>query len=461
MLLNKISAAYSRLTGFAANENKTIHEGQGSASLLFSMPFLSPVKYLFLDGRKNLSPLPAPYASNELDREKRILWFTDTINDLNGPSVTLKKLGWLAHEKNLKLYLVSSLLEEEITDELPPNFVNLPFLYAFKLPYYDKYTLKIPALIRALRLIKSYNPDEIFISTPGPVGLFALMAANILKIKKVGIYHTDFYLQSKAVVGGDFIPYVLERLMIWFYNSMDEIHVPTREYMDITEARGYERSKMKIFRRGLDCEFFSMKETGKTLLMERFGIRDGVTLLFTGRMSKDKNLDLLLEAYRRLSARRRNINLLLVGDGPYIETIRKTMRGYDRVVLTGKLEQSVLPDVYAGSDMFVFPSIADTFGMSVLEAQACGLPAIVSEAGGPKEIIIPGETGLVASSKDVNEWVRAIEHVIDLMENDLEAYVGMREKSRRNILVNFNWDAVLTGLMGKRPSESGLEIHIA
>jgi len=420
----------------------------------------SPIKYIFLDGRKNLSPMPA-HPDAGLDSEKRILWFTDTINDLNGPSVTLKKLGWLAHEKNLKLFLVSSLLEEEITDELPPNFINLPFLYAFKLPYYDKYTMKIPALVRALKLIRSYNPDEIFISTPGPVGLFALMAANILRIKKVGIYHTDFFLQSKAVVGGAIIPYVLERLMIWFYNSMDEIHVPTREYMDITEARGYDRSKMKIFRRGLDCSFFSMKETGKTILMERFGIRDGVTLLFTGRMSKDKNLDLLLEAYRRLSARRDNVNLLLVGDGPYIGTIRKAMHGYDRVVLTGKLEQAVLPEVYAGSDMFIFPSIADTFGMSVLEAQACGLPSIVSEAGGPKEIIIPGETGFVASSTDVDEWVRTIEHVIDLMENDLEAYIDMREKSRDNVLANFSGGAVRAGLMGKRSSISGHEVHIA
>jgi glycosyltransferase involved in cell wall biosynthesis len=461
MLLNKISAAYSRITGGADERNKNIHGGQGVASLLFSMPFFSPVKYLFLEGQKGLSPLASSYPAGELDTEKRILWFTDTINDLNGPSVTLKKLGWLAHEKKLKLNLVSSLLEEEMTDELPPNFVNLPFLYAFKLPYYDKYTLKIPALIRALKLIRSYKPDEIFISTPGPVGLFGLMAANILHVKKVGIYHTDFYLQSRAVVGNGIIPYILERLMIWFYNSMDEIHVPTREYMDITESRGYDRSKMRIFRRGLDCEFFSMKESGKTLLMERFGIRDGVTILFTGRMSKDKNLDLLLEAYRRLTTRKKNVNLLLVGDGPYIETIKKTMRGFDRVVLTGKLEQSVLPDVYAGSDMFVFPSIADTFGMSVLEAQACGLPAVVSEAGGPKEIIIRNETGLVASSADVDEWVRAIEYIIDLMENDFEAYIDMREKSRRNVLVNYNWDAVLAGLMGIRPATGEREIHIA
>jgi glycosyltransferase involved in cell wall biosynthesis len=111
--------------------------------------------------------------------------------------------------------------------------------------------------------------------------------------------------------------------------------------------------------------------------------------------------------------------------------------------------------------MFIFPSIADTFGMSVLEAQACGLPSIVSEAGGPKEIIIPGETGFVASSTDVDEWVRTIEHVIDLMENDLEAYIDMREKSRDNVLANFNWGAVLAGLMGKRSSISGHEVHIA
>jgi hypothetical protein len=134
--------------------------------------------------------------------------------------------------------------------------------------------------------------------------------------------------------------------------------------------------------------------------MERFGIRDGVTLLFTGRMSKDKNLDLLLEAYRRLSVRRPNVNLLLVGDGPYIESIRKTMRGYDRVVLTGKLEQSVLPGrLLRARTCSCSPRIADTFGMSVLERRRPADCGRVSEAGGPKEIIIPGETGLVASPK--------------------------------------------------------------
>lgn len=434
-------------------------ENTASASTFFSMPFFSPLRYVLFQNREIIKKL-APERPRDR-REKRILWFTDTLNDLNGPSVTLKKLGWLSHRKGIKLYLVSSLMEDEITAELPPNFINLPYVWKFKLPYYNKYTMKVASLIKALRLVKSYRPTDIYISTPGPVGMFALLASAVLGTRSVGIYHTDFYLQSKAVSGSTISPYLIERGVKWLYSRMDEIHVPSVQYMDILESRGYDRKKMKIFRRGIDSRLFSMRDSGKPLLMERYNIRDGATLLFTGRISKDKNLDFLMDVYRRLIVKRPNMNLLMVGDGPDLESIRQKMKDCPRVVFTGMVEQSLLPEIYSGSDLFVFPSVADTFGMSVLEAQSCGLPAVVSDAGGPKEIILDGATGLVARSNDHIDWVRKIESMMNTMENEYERYLIMKEKSRRRILDSYDWNSVLRELMGEEGSEGARRVHIA
>lgn len=414
--------------------------------MLMATPFVSSLKYFLFQKQGMFKPLITGIFPEKPVKSKNILWFTDTLNDLNGPSVTLKKLGWLAHERGINLHLVSSLKEEEMGPELPPNLINLPFVYDFKLPYYDKYTLKIPAIRKSLEILKKYEPEEIYISTPGPIGIFALLAARRLKTKTVAIYHTDFYMQASAVVNNRIVPWLLEKVLKWYYSRMDELHVPTEEYMDILEHRGYDRERMKIFKRGIDANFFSMRDTGRTTLMEKFGIRDGITLLFTGRMSPDKNLDFLMNIYKELQDRRGNINLLMVGDGPYIHDLKKMMENYPRVIFTGKLEQNMLPEVYSGADIFVFPSIADTFGMSVLEAQSCGLPAIVSDQGGPKEIVLDGATGMVARANDHKDWINKLERMIGMIENHFEEYWDLKERAHINTIKNYNWEAVLQGL---------------
>lgn len=439
----------------AGSTSRNLQYNRSYSSRILSIPFISGLR--FIARRKQQSP----DLMNKKSEEKRILWFTDTLNDLNGPSVTLKKLGWLSYKKEIKLALASSLSDEEMNSEIPPNLINLPYIFSFKLPYYNKYLLKIPSLLKSLKVIKQYAPTEIYISTPGTVGLLALMAANILKIKKVGIYHTDFYLQSRAVVNNKFIPVILERLMKWFYSSMDEIRVPTVEYMSILESRGYDRSRMKIFRRGIDSNLFSMKDNGKSVLKEKFNIKDGITLLFTGRISKDKNLDFLLEVYKKLIEKKYDINLMLVGDGPDLDNIKEKTKNYKRVYLTGKIDQIKLPEIYSGADIFVFTSIADTFGMSVLEAQACGLPAVVSDSGGPKEIAIDCLTGFIAKSNNHEDWIEKIEKLIALRTSNYNAYQIFRERSRANIIENYNWESVLSELIGAEELIPDRKTHIA
>lgn len=132
--------------------------------------------------------------------KKKILWFTDTINDLNGVSHTLKQIASLAHEKNKNIKIVSCYSEDEIDGVLPQNVINLKEIFKFKLPAYEKLKLHLPSILSSLKEIYNQNPDEIYISTPGPIGLLGLLAAKLLKVKAVGVYHTDFTLQSKEII---------------------------------------------------------------------------------------------------------------------------------------------------------------------------------------------------------------------------------------------------------------------
>ena len=153
-----------------------------------------------------------------------------------------------------------------------------------------------------------FEPDRIHISTPGPVGLLGLLAAKLMNVKSVGFYHTDFALQAKEIVEDESVAHLLESYTRWFYAAMDEIMVPTAQYMTILEARGFDPKKLKLFTRGIDFDLFKPQfSSGRTFLRSRFGIEAEITLLYVGRISRDKGLDFLLEAFERVAAERDDV----------------------------------------------------------------------------------------------------------------------------------------------------------
>ncbi|WBF69334.1 glycosyltransferase [Desulfovibrio subterraneus] len=118
-----------------------------------------------------------------------------------------------------------------------------------------------------------------------------------------------------------------------------------------------------------------------------------------GRISREKNIHVLTEAFRLMAHRQQGIRLVVVGDGPYREEMELDLKNLP-VTFTGYLTGEDLAAAYASSDVFVFPSGTDTFGNVVLEAQASGLPVIVTDMGGPKENLIPGKTGFIVPEGD-------------------------------------------------------------
>jgi glycosyltransferase involved in cell wall biosynthesis len=414
-------------------------------ALFLSAPFFTTIKHIY-ESRATVNKYASQFHELRKKDGKKILWFTDTLNDLNGVSVTLKTMGWLSHRNNKNIKLAACLAREELTGALPPDIMNFPFIHTVKIPYYEKYTLKVPSVLEAIKEIYDYEPDEIMISTPGPVGLLGYLAAKLTGTKCSGIYHTDFASQAMDIVKDESAVGLIESYTQWFYGAMDEIRVPTMEYMEILEKRGFDTSKMTLFKRGIDSALFSPRSGGKIFLKELIGLNEATTLLYTGRVSEDKNLDFLINVYKKLQQDTPDLNLVILGDGPYLSALRAKCRGMERVFLPGKLDQQVLPVVLAGCDIFVFPSNTDTFGMSVLESQSCGLPAVVSDIGGPKEIIVDGVTGFVAAANDMNDWAGKIRGLITMQKIQNPAFKEMQKQSRVNVLANYDWNTVLEAM---------------
>ena len=147
-------------------------------------------------------------------------------------------------------------------------------------------------------------------------------------------------------------------------------------------------------------------------LWERLGVREPLRVLYCGRVSVEKNLAVLAEAYKAVCAGRRDVALVVAGDGPYLGEMRAGLAGLPAYFL-GYQDDRQLPGLYASADLLAFPSRTDTLGQVVMEAQACGLPALVAHEGGPKEVVADGSTGLVLPGGDAKRWAEAMVELLD------------------------------------------------
>jgi glycosyltransferase involved in cell wall biosynthesis len=412
--------------------------------IFLAAPFFTTIRHIH-ENRGVVMSFASKFSELNAPDGKRILWFTDTLNDLNGVSVTLKTLGWQSYINKKNIKLVTCLSEDEAKG-IPFNIINIPYIHSFELPYYEKYSIKVPSILAALKEIYAFEPDEIIISTPGPVGMTGYLASKLMGIKCSGIYHTDFTSQSMEIINDESAASIVEAYTRWFYSSMDEVRVPSEKYISILRSRGFEPSKMSIFRRGIDTRLFSNRPGGRLFLREFLGIVEGTSLIYTGRISKDKNLDFLVDVYLELLESHSSLNLILLGDGPQLKELKNGCAGFSRIFFPGKVHQQMLPVMLSGSDIFVFPSVTDTFGMSVLEAQSCGLPCVVSDTGGPQDIVLDKITGLVARSNDRGDWCEKISFLVDKSESGNIGFLEMKKRASRNVSENYDWNRVLKEL---------------
>jgi glycosyltransferase involved in cell wall biosynthesis len=338
-----------------------------------------------------------------LRNEKRA-WFTDTLEDINGVARTIRAMVQTARHAGADLTVVTSRSKLSITDIPIKNF---PPVGEFEIPEYELQKLSFPPFLDMLDYIQRERFTELIISTPGPIGLCALGCAKLLGLRTSGIYHTDFPQYARFLSDDAFMETLVWNYMQWFYGQVDLVYVNSEYYRRRWIDRGIVPDKLRIFPRGLDTELFN-PALRDPAFWTKHGAK-GPVLLYVGRISKEKDLNLLAEIMPALREKTGAFTLAIVGEGPYRAELEALLPD---AIFTGILSGRELGIAYASADLFVFPSTTDTYGNVVVEAMSAGLPVAVSDVGGPRELVKTSQMGRVLPARDVAAWVEGLSQML-------------------------------------------------
>jgi glycosyltransferase involved in cell wall biosynthesis len=248
---------------------------------------------------------------------------------------------------------------------------------------------------RLRRILKRQTPDLVHIATEGPLGLAALLAAISLNVPIASSFHTNFH-HYLGHYGFGALESALLTYLRWFHNRTAVTLVPSDATRQRLLADGVRR--VELWSRGVDADLFHPGHRDPALRLQ-IGLRpNDVLMLYVGRLASEKNLSAVLRAFAALRQRlpegdRERVRLALVGHGPLAETLRAQQP--PGVIFGGELHGTELSRWYASADLFAFPSLSETFGNVILEAQASGLPVVGYDCQAVRERVTDGRDGLL------------------------------------------------------------------
>lgn len=369
----------------------------------------------------------------------RVAYFPDSYLEVNGVAMTSNKLTNFVRKRGYPFLCVFAGGKTEIRQDKNITFVSLkrsPLSFAMDEGLkYDPFFQRHVGLVR--RELEKFKPDVFHITGLNDVSIIGAYLAWKMDIPMVGSWHTNLHeyaarrLRPKLgflpkKINHSFTEFLERKILdgaLLYYKMPQILLAPNQELMDMLTTGTGRQARLMI--RGVDTEIFSPEKRTVSDGILRFG--------FVGRLRAEKNVRFLAELEKELlKAGKSNFKFLIVGEGNERGWLEKNMKNIE---LTGFLEGEDLSEAYANMDVFIFPSDTDAFGNVVQEANASGVPCIVTDQGGPKFIVREGETGFVA--KNLQEFA---EYTIDLMDNP-EKLAKMKEASR-DFALSRSWDSV-------------------
>lgn len=341
----------------------------------------------------------------------RVGLFTDTLDEINGVGRFIRDMGEQANRLGRSLTIHTSAPSPRFDLSNRKNFAPL---LSRPLPYYSELQLNLPPVLEILEWADRQQFDLIHVSTPGPMGLCGWLAAKMLRVPLLGTYHTDFPAYVDNLTRDHRITNGTTAYMEWFYGQMAAVFSRSAAYRFNLHDLGIQEEKLRTILPGVATDKFAPRHRNEQCWSE-LGVKEPKRLLYCGRVSVEKNLPLLVDAFKQLCLKRGDTALIVAGDGPYLAEMRKALAGLP-AYFPGYRNDAQLAPLYAGADLFVFPSRTDTLGQVVMEAQASGLPVIVSNEGGPKELTENGVSGVVIPAIDAFRWCATLD---ELLSDDL------------------------------------------
>lgn len=266
-------------------------------------------------------------------------------------------------------------------------------------PHYPGLQVGMPRGGELRRRWRERRPDAVYIATEGPLGISAMRVANALRIPVVTGFHTRFHDYAAHYGVGLLAPLVRSRLL-QFHRRAQMTLAPTRALVEELAEGGLQH--VRKLRRGVDTDLFTPERREPALRKRWNATGDAPVVLCVGRLAAEKSLGLALEAFRALQARTPAARMVMVGDGPQRCALAEA---YPDVIFTGTKHGEELASHYASADVFLFPSLTETFGNVVLEAMASGLAVVAFDRAAAQEHIANGISGLVVPESDPRGFI--------------------------------------------------------
>jgi glycosyltransferase involved in cell wall biosynthesis len=323
---------------------------------------------------------------------------------VSGVGVTLDRTvaALMARGHDLRVYSASYALPPGVPER--PEAHRSPSVPLF---LYPDVQWAFPRQGEVVEDLARFAPDVVHLATEFAMGLSGLKAARQLNLPLIASAHTD-YNKYAARYG---VRWVLRMGWIyarWFYGHADRVLVPSRYFQRVLAQQGV--SHTGLWTRGVDPLHFHPRFRSEAW-RARFGVgRDDLLVTYIGRLAREKDIPRLLRAWEALKGERGNAQLVLAGQGPLAEGL--TRRPVPGVHLAGLLSGRELSEAYASADLFVFPSATETFGNSLLEAMAAGLPSLAVTAGGVMEFARHNENAWLTRPQDTEALTQGLRRLL-------------------------------------------------
>lgn len=360
----------------------------------------------------------------------RVAFYSDNLDEVNGIANNLRHVTTFMRTHGYKAALAGSAFNTRPCGVVENGYVILlPRIFSMEQLGYANSELAIPHIAPALRLLKRYPVDLIELETPSPGAWAVGICAKVAGIKVLSHYRTDVPTYARTLVKAKWMHRYVLWLMQIFYHFTRPVVSPCKDYKEIlVRDIRVPRKDIEIIRRGIPLEEFNPDFRGKGTWEKFSNQKAKARFVYVGRISKEKNLALLKTAWMDFRTRHPDAELMFVGDGWYLQELKENFKDAGEVLFAGVQGGEMLAGLYADADFLLFPSTTDTFGNVVVEALASGTPALVTDRGGPQDIVAEAGCGFVLPGDDAKAWIQKLEECVEIL-GDAERYGEMRRSA--------------------------------
>lgn len=364
----------------------------------------------------------------------RVALVTETYPpEINGVAMTLACLVAGLQARGHDVQLLRPRQAPDAQGQRPGNGLEEVLMRGLPIPKYPHLRMGLPAKKHLLSLWTARRPDLVHIATEGPLGWSALQAARKLRLPVSSDFRTNFDAYSRHY-GVGWLQKPIAAYLRKFHNQANCTMVPTEQLRRSLDGQGFER--LHVVARGIDTAMFNPAHRDASLRAQwGVGEHDRV-VLSVGRLAAEKNLGLLVDAFQAMRAVDPRLKLVLVGDGPQRAELQQRCPG---AWFVGSQTGQALSRHYASADVFLFPSLTETYGNVTPEALASGLAVLAFEHAAASELIRSGHNGLLAPLGDAAAFVR---RAVDMAANP-ELCQQLAQQARASVITR-DWASIST-----------------